>query len=463
MFSAKTYQERRRSLKQAVGRGLILLPGNPPSPSNYAENCFPFRQDSSFLYFFGADRPQLAGLMDIDADSDLLFGVDASLDDMIWTGPTTALAELGQNAGVDRALPLSDLALHIRKAIKQDRPIHFLPPYRAAVCLELARLLEMTPQEIESGASTDLIRAVITLRAIKSEAEIEQIEAALGVAGEMFAQAFSMAAPGVTEKEVAGAMKAAAAAHGCRPSFGPIATMDGQVLHSEPRFIPLAKGRLMIIDSGAETALGYASDITRTLPVDERFDARQRDIYNIVLAANQHTVARLKPGLSYREAHLAAAATIAGGLIELGLMQGEVAEIVACGAHALFFPHGLGHLMGLDVHDMEALGEDRVGYGQEATRSPQFGLSALRFARKLKPGHVLTVEPGCYFIPPLIDKWRAANKFDHLIRYDRLENYLDFGGVRIEDNILVTETGCRVLGKPIPKTIAAVEAAMATK
>lgn len=459
MFDARTYSARRRRLRRDLGSGLALFLGNDDSPMNYAANGYPFRQDSSFLYFFGLDSPGLAGLVDVDEGTDTLFGDDIGLEDIIWMGFLPTLKERAAGVGVKATRPAADLAGCLRRALAQGRMIHLLPPYRDEHRLKLEEWLGVPPAEAKSRASRALVQAVVAQRSIKSEAEVAEIESALTTTYKMYETAMRMAQPGVHERAIAGRIDGIAKAEGGATAFPTILSINGQILHNHGYVNKLARGRLLVVDSGAESAGHYASDITRTVPVGGKFTARQRDIYEIVLAANAGAIMAAQPGLPYKEVHLLAARIIVDGLKSIGLMKGDPAEAVAQGAQALFFPHGLGHMMGLDVHDMESLGENNVGYDASVERSRQFGLAYLRMARPLEAGHVMTVEPGIYFIPALIDQWKAEGKALDFVAYDKLEAYRGFGGVRIEDDILVTKDGVRILGRPIPKTVAQVEAA----
>jgi Xaa-Pro aminopeptidase len=462
MFAAQVYHQRREDLRRRLDAGIILFLGNTESPVNFADNLYPFRQDSCFLYYWGLDRPDLAALIDVDAGTETLFGNDLDLAVQVWTGPQAAMTEAAQAVGVQNARPLADLAEAVTKAKAGGRPIHILPPYRDSQRLTLARLIDMAPESIDTQISEPLLAIVIAQRSVKTAAEIAEIEAALAVTRQMHLAAMAAAGPGCREYEVSALMLARCYAGGAlQPAFAPVLTVSGQILHNPHHHQEMAAGQLVINDSGAASALHYASDITRSFPVSGRFTDQQAEIYAIVLGAQKRAIELLRPGVAFREVHLAAMETLAAGLVDLGLMSGDPVEIVARGAHALFMPHGLGHMLGLDVHDMENLGEDRVGYTAEEPRSEQFGLSALRLGRELQEGFVVTVEPGLYFIPALIGQWRSKARFSEFIRYDRLDSYLDFSGVRIEDDLLITAAGSRVLGPPIAKTIPEVEAACA--
>ncbi len=459
MFKPDTYIQRRQVLKKAVRSGLLLFLGNEESPMNYPANTFHFRQDSSFLYFFGLDSAGLAAVVDVDENKDVLFGDDIGIEDIIWMGNLPTMKDRALEVGVKHTAPRAALGEAVRKALATGRPVHFLPPYRADSAQALSDLLALPVKDLKAKASLDLIKAIVDLRMIKSKEEVREIEAALAASQAMYLAAMKLAKPGRTEHEISGAMEGIALSRGYRLAFPPIVTINGQTLHNHYHGNVLVKGRLLVLDVGAESALSYASDITRTVPVGGRFNQRQKDVYEIVLAGQETAIKAMKPGVMFKEIHLKTARVMAAGLQGLGLMKGDVDEAVAAGAHALFFPHGLGHNLGLDVHDMEDLGENNIGYDKTVERSGQFGLAYLRMARALRPGHVMTVEPGLYFIPALVEMWRKEKKFRDFIAYDKVDKFLDFGGVRIEDDVLVTEKGRKVLGPPIPKTVAAVEKA----
>jgi Xaa-Pro aminopeptidase len=458
MFDISTYVTRRKQLLAQMDSGLILLSGNEESPMNFTENVYPFRQDSTFLYYSGLDHPHLAILLDVDEEKVILFGDEPTIEEVVWMGPQPSLAGRAGEVGINETAPFIDLAAHLQKARKQDRPIHYLPPYRHDIQIWLHKWLERSLDEVKSQASLPLIKAVVSQRSLKSEAELREMELAVAISGAMHEAAMKAARPGIREAHLAGIAEGIAVAAGGQLAYPIIMTVNGQTLHNHSHDNELASGQLVLGDFGAETGLHYAGDITRTFPVDPKFTGRQQDIYQIVLEAQLAALEYLQPGRRFLDAHLLAARTITEGLKALGLMQGDTEEAIQQGAHALFFPHGLGHMIGLDVHDMENLGEDFVGYSENVSRSDQFGLQSLRFAKAMQPGHVLTVEPGIYFIPELIDQWKGDGKFKDFIKYDMLDDYLDFGGIRLEDNVAITEEGCRLLGNPIPKTIEEVEA-----
>jgi Xaa-Pro aminopeptidase len=458
MFKSDTYIERRKQLKEQIGSGIILFQGNEESPMNYPDNPYSFRQDSSFLYFFGLDFPGLAAVIDIDQGTECIFGDDITVDDIIWMGPEPALKEKCEKVGVSQSQPSGKLAELLKEAVNKGREIHFQPQYRAENVLKIQKFLGIHPDEIQQHVSVKLIKAVVAQRSIKSEEEILQIESALDIAFKMQTTAMKMAQPGLYERDVAAEMEKIAVSMGGRLSFPTIFTIHGETLHNHYYGNIMSEGDLVVNDSGAENAMHYASDITRTIPIGGKFSSRQRDIYDLVLTAQAKAIKEIKPGVEFRNIHKLACEIMAAGLKDLGLMKGDCREAVAAGAHGLFFQCGFGHMMGLDVHDMEDLGEDYVGYTERIKRNNQFGLKSLRLARSLEAGFVVTAEPGLYFIPELFDRWKAENLHESFINYEKVESYLDFGGVRLEDDILVTEDGYKLLGRPVPKSIEQVEA-----
>ena len=453
-----TYQQRRRVLRETLTDGAILLPGNVDASRNYSANIYPFRQDSTFCYFAGVYSPGYACLVMPDGE-EILYGPPGEPDDVIWSGPQPGLNDFAVIAGVNRHANIADLADALADLAAKGTTIHYLPPYRSANTLRLADWLNAAPGAVTAGASDALIAAVVAQREIKSDEEIAEIERAVAVSALMYRIALHNAKPGLKEAQIMGAMLWVALAHDMQPSFPPIVTIHGEILHNESYPGKLEDGQLLLVDSGVETARRYCSDITRTLPVGGVFSPRQKEIYEVVLGAQAAAIAAIAPGATNRDVHLAAARATAMGLIDVGLMKGDADEAVAAGAHALFFPHGIGHMMGLDVHDMEDLG-DAVGYDPGVSRSDQFGLNYLRLARALKPGFVITIEPGIYFIPALIDRWAAETRHADFIDYKAVRKYRDFGGIRIEDDVLVTDDASRILGPPIPKTVEDVELAM---
>ena len=459
MVAAEIYGRRRKRLSADIGTGVILFLGNSQSPINFRDNVYPFRQDSSFLYFWGLENPGLTAVIDVDASSEMIFGNDMTLEESVWAGPQPSLVSLGEKAGIQAVEPADQLEGILTKALNSGRPVHFLPQFRADNILKLSYLLDISPGAVGEEVSPKMIRAVVTQRSIKSAAEIEEIEKALEMSYRMQILAMKMVSPGLLEQEVVGAMESLVYAEtGSRMAFPTIFSIRGDILHNPYHQNTMQAGDLVINDSGAESPLRYASDITRTFPVGGRFDTRQKEIYQVVMDSQTAGIQAIRPGVEFRDIHTLACRVLTTGLKQIGLMTGDVEESLAAGAHALFMPAGLGHMMGLDVHDMEDLGEDYVGYTDTVKRSTQFGRHKLRLARKLEPGFVLTVEPGIYFISQLMAQWKASGKFDAFIDFKKVEAYMGFGGVRIEDDVLVTESGCRVLGRPIPKSIEDVEA-----
>jgi len=459
MFDRSVYRDRRDRLRRGLGAGVALFLGNDESPMNYADNPFRFRQDSSFLYYFGLDTAGLTATIDLDDGTETLYGVEPTVEDFVWTGPLPSLKDRAARAGVDRVTAPDRLKRDLDRIRRSGRAVHFLPPYRPENKLKLLAWLGVDPGRAAAEASVPFIRAVVEQRSVKSPGEVAEIEKAVDISLEMHLTALRMARPGVTEAQIAAAVHQVARAAGGELSFPIIATIHGEVLHQHAQTETLTSGGMFLLDAGAETALHYAGDLSTTMPVDGRFTERQKDVYRIALAAHETAKAALKPGVPHLDVHLAACRTIAEGLKGLGLMKGDLDEAVRRGAHALFFPCGEGHMMGLDVHDMEDLGEVYVGY-EGHPKSTQFGLKSLRLARPLLPGFVVTVEPGVYFIPQLIDKWRAENLFPDYINYDRVETYKGFGGLRNEEDVLITADGRRVLGREKPLTIEEVESAM---
>lgn len=460
MFKIEVYTQRRNQLKKNIKSGLVLLLGNNESPMNYPNNTYHYRQDSSFLYFYGLNIPGLAGVIDIESGEDYLYGNNFEIDDIIWMGPQPSIDDLAAKAGVKNTAPLAKLQEVLQAAIKQGRKVHFLPPYRAENKIYIESLLNIIPAKQKESASIELIKAVVNLRAVKDKYELVELEKATEIGYNMHIAAMKMARAGIYEREIAGVMEGIAIANGGNVSFPVILSINGEILHNHYHGNLLKDGDLLISDAGAETTMNYSSDFTRTIPVNGKFSQKQKEIYEIVLKANNAAFDATKPNVTYKSCHLIAAKTIAAGLKDLGLMKGDIENAVKQGAHCLFFPHGLGHMIGLDVHDMEDLGENYVGYDEETVRAEQFGTAYLRMGRRLQPNFLITNEPGIYFIPALIDIWKKENKFAEFINYAKVEEYRNFGGIRIEDVVLVTETGSKILGKRLPATVAEVEEAM---
>lgn len=456
MFSKITYCERRSNLKQKINSGIIVLPGNNESSMNYTDNTYAFRQDSTFLYFFGLQSPELWGVIDVDTGEEILFGDDLSIDMIVWMGSHPTMQDNAERAGIKKVKPLSELSNFIASAKGKGREIHFLMPYRHDILLQLGDLMDVKPAQLESMVSEDLVRAVVALRELKSDEEIVEIEKAVNTSVDMHIAAIKMAAPGMKESEIAAEIHRIALASGGDIAFPIIATINGQTLHNHYHGNYLKKGDLVLIDAGAQTEMGYCGDLSSTLPVANTFTETQKMFYEIALRSHEKAISMLKPDVPFKEIYLASCRSIVDDMKSIGLMKGNTDDAVEQGAHALFFPCGLGHMMGLDVHDMENLGEKWVGYnGLE--KSTQFGIKSLRLAKELKPGYVITIEPGVYFIPELIELWKGQNKLTDYLNYSEIQKFKNFGGIRNEEDFLITEGGARLLGKPCPKTIEQVE------
>lgn len=461
MFDSSVYINRRKALREKVGSGLILILGNNEAPANFPDNTYKFRQDSTFLYFFGHNHPGYAGVIDVESGEDMFFGDDVTMDDIIWMGPQPSVKDLAARVGVSKSAPFARLKEVVGKAISQRRKIHFLPPYRHDNMMLLEDLTGIRASMTRQHASVELIKAVVALRSVKEACEIEEIDKACNIGYEMHTAAMRLCKPGVSEQYIAGILDGIASSYGNMVSFATILTQNGQTLHNHDHSHIIEAGRLMLTDAGAESVTNYCSDHTRTVPVGGKFTPRQLDVYNIVLACHGKAREMARPGVTYKSVHLDVCKVLAQGLKDLGLMKGNVDEAVAAGAHALFLPHGLGHMMGIDVHDMEDLGQIYVGYDDEIRPSDQFGLASLRMGRRLQEGFVITDEPGCYFIPALIDKWRAEKTCADFLDFDAIDKYKDFGGIRLEDDLLITANGSRFTGeKHIPITPEEVEKIM---
>ena len=456
LFEKSVYVTRRQKLAESLRSGIVLFLGNNDAPMNYPANCYNFRQDSNFIYYFGLTAPNLAAIIDLDENKTILFGDDFTIDDIIWVGEQPSMQMLAEQVGIAESKPMSQLATYIDKNI--HRTIHFTKQYRYDNQIILANLLHKNVNEVNDGYSTDLVKAIVSMRSIKEQREIEEMEKAADMAYEMHTLIMRNCCVGTTEHHLVGLAEGVANGLGTGVSFPIILTQHGEIFHNTDHNVALNNGKLLLMDAGIEGLMNYCSDYTRTYPVNGKFTNQQKEIYEIVLMANMNCIELVQKGTPYRDVHDAASEIIAQGLKDLGLMKGDVKDAVRCGAHALFFPHGLGHMIGLDVHDMEGLGEDYVGYNDEFHRSELFGTRNLRMARRLEPGMVITVEPGIYFIPQLIKQWRTEKYHTDFINYDRLDAYLDFGGIRIEDCVTVTEVGHKVLGKAIPKKVADLEA-----
>ena len=464
MFSKETYINRRAELKKLVKSGVIILFGNNESPNNYPANAYyPFRQDSTFLYYFGQQRDGLVGVIDVDNDTETLIGNDIDIEDIVWYGSVDSVSDLAAQVGVSDSAPMAALRTICNEALRQKRTIHFLPPYRYDIKLQIFDLLGIHPNQQKESASMELIQAVVKMRSVKTQEEIEEMERAAEIGYKMHTTAMKLIRPGVTEKYVAGQVDGIAHSYGAQVSFATIFSQHGEIMHGNPSLALLEAGRLALCDAGAETVNNYCSDNTRTMPVSGKYTQRQLEIYSIVEACHDLVLNVAKPGVKYMDCHFAVARLMTERLKELGLMKGDTEEAVHAGAHAMFLPHGLGHMMGMDVHDMENLDQINVGFDEE-TRPilDQFGTNCLRMGRRLEEGFVVTDEPGIYFIPALIDDWRKSGHCAEFLNFDLLETYKDFGGIRIEDDILITKDGCRFLSENrIPYHPQDVEAFMA--
>lgn len=449
MFDKATYVNRRAKLKELVKSGIIILFGNNESPCNFPANgYYPFRQDSSFLYYFGLNRDGLVGVIDIDNDIETLVGNDIDIEDIVWYGSVDSVHDMAESVGVKNTAPMKSLKTICNDAMRQKRRIHFLPPYRHDIKIQIFDLLGIHPVQQKEAASMDFIKAIVKMRSTKEAQEIEELERASVIGYKMHTTAMRLVKPGLTEKFVAGQVDGTANSYGAMVSFPTIFSQHGEIMHGSPSMAELESGRLVLCDCGGETINNYCSDHTRTFPVNGKFTQRQLEIYSIVEACHDYALDVAKPGVKYMDVHFAVCRLMTERLKELGLMKGDTDEAVAAGAHAMFLPHGLGHMMGMDVHDMENFDQINVGFDEETRpRLDQFGTNCLRMGRRLEEGFVVTDEPGIYFIPALIDDWKASGHCAEFLNFDKIETYKDFGGIRIEDDILITKDGCRFLGE----------------
>jgi len=457
MFSIDTYIQRRHRLKKDVANGLIVFLGNEESSINFKDNWYHFRQDSTFLYFCAVALPSLTAILDCDSGEDTIFGDELTIDDIVWTGPQPSIATLAEKSGITKTAPTNQLEVILKKAVSEGRAIHFIPPYREEHVTKLSAWTGRSLIEIRSGESVTLIKAIIAQRNIKTAEEIIELHKAVDLTSAMHLAAMQYAKPGMKEAQIAARVNQVALAGEGQLSFPVIMTKNGQVLHNHYHGNTIHEGDMVLCDTGAEIASGYAGDMTRTFPVAAQFTETQRELYQTVLNAHEAAIAALKPGVKYKDIHLLACTELAKGLTGAGLMKGNPEEAVAAGAHTMFFQCGLGHMMGMDVHDMENLGEPYVGYSETVKKSTAFGLKSLRLGKELEAGFVITVEPGIYIIPELIDRWKAENKYAEFLNYDKLESYKSFGGIRIEEDFVITANGADLLGKPVAKTVKDVE------
>ena len=449
MFDTATYVRRRNELKKLVKSGVIILFGNNESPANFPNNGYhPFRQDSSFLYYFGLQRDGLVGVIDIDNNTDTLIGDNIDIEDIVWFGSVDSIHDMAQKAGTTDSAQMKSLKLICNDAMSKHRKIHILPPYRHDIKIQIFDLLGIHPCQQKESASMPLIKAVVKMRSTKEPQEIEELERAAVIGYKMHTTAMRLTQPGITEKFIGGQVDGIANSYGSMVSFPTIYTQHGEIMHGAPSMNVLEEGRLVLCDAGAETINNYCSDNTRTMPVSGKFTQKQLEIYSIVEACHDYTLEVAKPGTKYADVHFAVCRLMFDRLKELGLTKGDTEEAVRAGAHAMFLPHGLGHMMGMDVHDMESLDQINVGFDEETRPNlEQFGTNCLRMGRRLEEGFVVTDEPGIYFIPALIDNWKANGHCKDFLNFDKLETYKDFGGIRIEDDVLITKDGCRFIGK----------------
>lgn len=459
MFEKEVYIERRRALKEKLIKGIVIISGNEEAPRSYKDECYPFVQDSTFRYYFGMDVPNLIGIIDIDRDKEYIFGTDFTLDDIVWTGEQKLLKTFASEVGVSNFVEMKDFDNFIRDCKQRRARFHILPQYRGDNKLRLCKALEISPFEYDENISYDFVKAIIEQRNTKSKAEIDEIEKAVNITREMHLTAMKTVKAGMKEYEVVAVLEAVAKKYNADMSFHTIFTKNGHILHNHGYDNTLEAGDMIVLDCGARNKEGYCGDMTTSFPVTGKFDERQKDIYSLLIEMFEKAESMIKPEVNYKDVHLAVAKVLTEGMIKRGLMKGDADEAVKAGAHALFFPHGLGHMLGLDVHDMENLGEDLVGY-EHFGRDMQFGLKSLRLARELKEGYVFTIEPGIYFIPELAKRWREAGKFEEFLNYDKISEYADFGGMRYEGDFVITKNGARRLGDKMPKYFNEVEEAM---
>lgn len=450
MFSRRTYEKRRLALKNQFEKGVILICGNNLSPTSYLDNAFPFVQDSTFLYYFGLNKENLMGIIDIDKEQEIIFGNELTIDDIIWGGPQITLADQCKLVGVDNVFPYEELGNYLRDARNAGRRVHYINQYLPENILKLSEWFGIKPSEVNRYSSDALGYAVAEQRNFKTPEEVQEIEKAVNITREMHLKAMEVAKPGMKEYEVVAEIEKVAKSYNCGTSFHTICTINGQILHNHNHNNILKEGDLLLIDAGAKLENGYCGDMTTTMPVSGKFTPEQKEMYNLLISMFDRASELIKPGITYKEVHLEVCKVLTKGLIEKNILKGDVEEIVSKGVHALFMPHGLGHMMGLDVHDMENIGEVIVGYNGQF-KSEQFGLASLRLGRELEEDFIFTVEPGIYFIPELIKQWKIEEKFVEYINYDELEKYIGFGGMRYEGDFLVTKTGSRRLGEEMVK------------
>lgn len=441
-FSSTTYTNRRNTLISNMPDGKILFLANEESSINFRDNWHPYRQDSTFLYYGALSMPSIALLIDVENGSTKLFADDVSIDMVIWTGPQPKISSLADQIGITEVFTYNDLQNHL------SGKIHYLPPYRASQAQTLKQLLgidTLTP-------SLELINAIQKQRSIKTDEEVVLIEEACRLSKGMHAEVIQHIKPGVYEYELVAIASKFALENNVRWSFPPILTKNGQTLHNHYHGHKIGEDDIVLMDSGVELESGYCGDITRTTPANGKFSPERQEIYDLVHKMYKESIEKANSGTKYLDVHLHASKVLVEGLKEIGLMKGDTEEAVTEGAHAMFFQHGLGHLMGLDVHDMENFGEENIGYTDTVKKSTQFGLKSLRLGKELEVGNVITIEPGIYIIPELIDKFEAEGRFSNFVNYEMLNKMRGLGGIRIEDDFLITDQGAKMLGgdNPLP-------------
>ena len=451
-FSKDTYVKRREDLRAKMGSGKLLLLGNNESSMNYKDNCYHFVQDSTFLYYFGIDQPHLAALIDADNDEDVIFGNELSIDDIIWTGPLPTLRARAARVGASDVKPAADVSNHV------DSKTLILPPYRAEHQIQLASILRCELSELDSKVSLDVLKIIADQRSLKTQEEINEMHKACTISGEAHRALMTNARPGMHEHHLVGIFEKVGKFYDVSTAYPTICSINGQVLHNHHHHNELKDGRLLLVDAGLYSPGRYAGDLTRTFPVSKTFSSKQKEVYNVVFESFMHAIEIAKPGMQFRELHLKTAEKITQGMIDLGLMKGNAEDAVADGAHTLFFPHGLGHFIGLDVHDLENFGEEHIGYLPELQKSKEFGLKSLRLGKSMKEGNAVTIEPGVYFIPELMDKKKADGLHKDFINYDKVDEYRDFGGVRLEDNFVMRKDGFEKLGEYLARSVDEIEA-----
>lgn len=457
MFDKEIYVERRKKLKENFKDGIILIPGNNYSPLDCKDNCYPFLQDATFRYYFGLSHPGLVGIIDIDNDKEIIFGNDYTISDIVWMGKQKYLKELVFEVGIKSFIEIEELKSYLVKR----KNIRFTNQYREDIKNFISSLIDINPFNFDDYTSFELVNAIIAQRNIKSDVEIREIEKAVNITKEMHLAAIKNVRIGMKEFELVAEVEHATKKNNAYFSFQTILTKNGQILHNHYYGNTLKSGDLVLLDCGAINENGYCGDMTTTFPVSGKFSERQKLIHNIVRDMFDKAVEISKVGVFYRDVHLEVCKVMAENFKKIGLLKGNVEELVSKGAHALFMPHGLGHMLGMTVHDMENFGEINVGYDEEIQKSKQFGLSSLRLGRRLQIGYVFTIEPGIYFIPDLFEKWKKEKLYEEFLNYEEIEKYMDFGGIRMERDILITENGAKILGESFPRTADEIEEFMA--